>query len=74
MPKLQHLLTEDNKNSFHYIIGSCTYSVCFFEIITTMAIRLAHCSTTAHIALDLRSLIWGFGESCAIIPSITSEL
>ena len=29
-------------------------------------------STTAHIVLDLRSLIWSFGESCTIVRCITS--
>ena len=30
-------------------------------------------STTTHIVLDLRSLIWGFGESCTIVHRITSQ-
>ena len=30
-------------------------------------------SMTAHIVFDLRSLIWGFGESCTIVHGITSE-
>ena len=29
-------------------------------------------STTAHIVLDIRSLIWDFGESCTIVHGITS--
>ena len=29
--------------------------------------------TTAHIALDLGSLVWGFDESCTIVHCITSQ-
>ena len=28
---------------------------------------------TRHIVLDLRSLIWGFGENCTIVQAITLE-
>ena len=28
-------------------------------------------TTTSHIVLDLRSLIWGVGESCSIVRGFT---
>ena len=42
------------------------------KVITTMVIRLL--STTTHnIVLDLRSPVWGFGESWTIVHGITSQ-
>ena len=40
------------------------------KVITTMKLRR---STPAHIVFNLRSLTWGFGESCTIVHVITSQ-
>ena len=39
-----------------------------------MVIRASDNSTIANIVLDLCSLIWGFGKSCAVVHGITFQL